>query len=417
MSQTQKQLELQDAADGSVRRITLVGTAHISKESIDEVTALIQETSPACVAIELDEQRLESIRNPDAWRKMDIIKVLREKKGFLLLANLVLAGFQRRMGKNVGVQPGDEMKAAYMCAQERGIPTAMVDRPIQTTLRRAWSCNGLWGKCKLLATLLSSAFDKEAVSGEQIENLKNKSEMDGMMAEIADYLPVVKSVLIDERDRYLASHIWQAAKAHDGTTDAPATTLAVLGAGHLPGVERHLAQLAAGTENADTSDIETVPASGIGARLVGWLIPVLIVALIAFGFYYGGRNVGAKMALDWVLWNGMLAAVGAVLAAAHPVVMLAAFVGAPITSLCPLVGVGMLTGILQAVLCKPKVADMETLQDDVASVRGFYKNRILRVLLVFLLSSLGSSAGTFIAGASFVGKISAFVRGLFSAGQ
>lgn len=412
VSQTQRVLELRDAATGTTKRITLLGTAHISKESIDEVNALITEQKPACVAIELDEQRLQAISDPDSWRKMDIIKVLREKKGFLLLANLVLSGFQRRMGATVGVKPGDEMKAAYFTAQEQGIATAMVDRPIQTTLRRAWACNSLWGKCKLLATLLSSAFDKEEVSGEQIENLKNKSEMDGMMSEIAEYMPIVKSVLIDERDRYLASHIWQAAQSHADAAEN-AGVLAVLGAGHLPGVERHLSALAAGEESADTSDIDKVPPRGAGAKIAGWVIPVLIVALIAAGFYFGGRNAGTKMALDWVLWNGALAAIGSVLAGAHPLVVVAAFVGAPITSLCPLVGVGMLTGILQAVFCKPKVADMETLQDDVSSLRGFYKNRILRVLLVFLLSSLGSSAGTFIAGASFVGKITAFVQRLF----
>ena len=403
MSQTERQLELNG------KTITLLGTAHISKESIDEVTRAIRERTPDVVAIELDDQRLSSLKDSDSWRKMDIIKVLREKKGFLLLANLVLSGFQRRMGANVGVKPGDEMKAAYECATELGIRTAMVDRPIQTTLRRAWSRNSLWGKCKLLSMLLASAFDKEEVSGEQIESLKERSEMDSMMGELSDYMPAVKEVLIDERDRYLASHIWQCVQ--DGSSQS---VIAVLGAGHLPGVETHLQALAAGTESADTANISDVPPKRMGAKIAGWAIPVLIMALIAAGFYFGGRHAGAKMALDWVLWNGALAAIGALAAGAHPLVIVAAFVGAPITSLCPLVGVGMLTGILQAVFCKPKVADMETLQDDVSSVRGFYKNRILRVLLVFLLSSLGSSIGTFVAGASFVGKITTFVRSLFA---
>ena len=296
------------------------------------MTAAIRTRKPDCVAIELDEQRLSSLKDKDSWRKMDIIKVLREKKGFLLLANLVLAGFQRRMGANVGVKPGDEMKAAYECAAELGIRTAMVDRPIQTTLRRAWSRNSLWGKCKLLSTLLASAFDKEAVSGEQIESLKEKSEMDSMMGELSSYMPAVKEVLIDERDRYLASRIWQCVQdaapaadsasggdvggaSGDGATDAAAGTsaapvadaaysvIAVLGAGHLPGVEAHLQALAAGTESADISDIDSVPPKRAGAKIAGWAVPVLIVALIAAGFYLGGRNAGAKMALDWVLWR------------------------------------------------------------------------------------------------------------------
>ncbi len=399
MAQTETTLELNG------RTITLIGTAHISKESIDEVTAYIRTHDLDCVAIELDAQRLASLNDKERWRKMDIIKVLKNKQGFLLLANLVLAGFQRRMGANMGVNPGDEMKAAYETATERGIKTAMVDRPIQVTLRRAWARNSLWGKCKLLAALLTSAFEKETVDSEQIENLKNRSEMDSMMSELSEYMPKVKEVLIDERDRYLAAHIWDAA----GTR-----VVAVLGAGHLPGVERNLRALAAGEASADTTDIASVPPKTTGAKIAGWVIPALIVALIAAGFYFGGRQKAADMLGTWVLWNGALAAIGTLIAAGHPLTMLTAFVGAPITSLCPLVGVGMVTGIVQAVLKKPKVADMETLQDDVTSLRGFYRNRILRVLLVFMLSSIGSTAGTFVAGANFIATITAFVQKLFA---
>ena len=399
MAQSETRLELNG------RSITLIGTAHISKESIDEVTAYIRANDLDCVAIELDEQRLSALSDKERWRKMDIINVLRKRQGFLLLANLVLSGFQRRMGENLGVKPGDEMKAAYEVAIERGIKTAMVDRPIQITLRRAWARNSLWGKCKLLAALLSSAFEKETVDSEQIENLKNRSEMDSMMSELSAYMPKVKEVLIDERDRYLAAHIWNAG----GTRVA-----AVLGAGHLPGVERNLRALAAGEISADTADIAAVPPKTVGAKIAGWGIPALIVALIAAGFYFGGRQKGADMLSAWVLWNGALAALGTLIAAGHPLSVIVAFVGAPITSLCPFVGVGMVTGIVQALVRKPKVADMETLQDDVTSIRGCYRNRILRVLLVFLLSSLGSSIGTFVAGANFIATITAFVKNLFA---
>ena len=399
MAQSETRLELNG------RSITLIGTAHISKESIDEVTAYIRANDLDCVAIELDEQRLSALSDKERWRKMDIINVLRKRQGFLLLANLVLSGFQRRLGENLGVKPGDEMKAAYEVAVERGIKTAMVDRPIQITLRRAWARNSLWGKCKLLAALLSSAFEKETVDSEQIENLKNRSEMDSMMSELSAYMPKVKEVLIDERDRYLAAHIWNAG----GTRVA-----AVLGAGHLPGVERNLRALAAEEISADTADIAAVPPKTAGAKIAGWVIPALIVALIAAGFYFGGRQKGADMLSAWVLWNGALAALGTLIAAGHPLSVIVAFVGAPITSLCPFVGVGMVAGIVQALVCKPKVADMETLQDDVTSLKGCYRNRILRVLLVFLLSSLGSSIGTFVAGANFIATITAFVKNLFA---
>ena len=255
----------------------------------------------------------------------------------------------------------------------------------------------------MISALLASAFDKEEVSGEQIENLKNSSEMDSMMKELADYMPVVKKVLIDERDRYLASKIWDCKGKK---------TLAVLGAGHLPGVEAYLKELAAGKTSSDVSDISEVPPKKVGSKIAGWTIAALIVALIAAGFVYGGITKGAQLLGAWVLWNSALAGLGTILAFGHPLAVLTAIVGAPFTSLCPLVGVGLFTGLVQATFCKPKVSDMETLQDDL-TLKGFYKNRILRVLLVFFLSSLGSSIGTFAAGANFAVVIAEFVKGLF----
>lgn len=386
MSQTQKKLELNG------RTITLVGTAHVSKESIEEVEATIRELKPDCVGIELDEKRAESIQNPEGFSQLDIVQVLRKNQGFLLLANLILASFQRRMGLNVGVKPGDEMLAAMNVAKDMNIPAVMVDRPIQITLKRAWAKNSLWGKCKLLAALLTSAFEKEEIDSSEIENLKNSNEMDSMMNELADYMPVIKQVLIDERDQYLATKIWEA----QGNN-----VVAVLGAGHLPGVEKHLQALAAGTEKADVTEIAEVPPKGLSGKLVGWAIPVIIIGFIVAGFIYGGSQLGSKMILSWVLWNGCCAALLTLAAAAHPLTILVAFISAPITSLCPFIGCGFVTAIVQALVCKPKVKDMETLQDDV-SVKGFYSNRILRVLLVFILSSLGSTAATIISGADII---------------
>jgi len=393
MSQTQKILELNG------RKITLVGTAHVSKESIEEVKNTIREITPDCVAIELDDKRAESIQNKDKFKELDIVQVLKKKQGFLLLANLVLASFQRKMGKNVGVQPGDEMLAAMEVAKEMNIPSAMVDRPIQTTLRRAWGKNSFWGKMNLFALLLGTAFSKEEVSEDEIENLKNSSEMDSMMGELAEEMPVIKEVLIDERDKYLASKIWEATGNN---------IVAVLGAGHLPGVCAHLEKLAKGEETSDVTEISEIPPKSKVGTVIGWMIPIIIMGLIVAGFIYGGSRLGTKMIKSWVLWNGCCAAILTLLAGGHPLTILVAFVSAPITSLCPFVGCGFVTSIVQAVVCKPKVRDMETLQDDL-TFKGVYKNRILRVLLVFILSSLGSSVATFISGADIIGKFASLV--------
>lgn len=395
MSQTEKRLMLQG------REIILLGTAHISQESIVQVTTSIREEKPDCVAIELDEQRYASMKNPEAWKNLDIVKVLKSGQGFVLMANLVLSSFQKRMGADVGVKPGEEMKAAIAVAEELGIPAVMVDRPIQMTLKRAWAKNSLWGKCKLLSVLLSSAFEKSEITAEEIERLKNESEMDSMMNEIAEYLPAVKAVLIDERDRYLASHIWEAQ-----VKDAPAKKIvAVLGAGHLPGVVRHLEALAAGTASSDTTDISQLPPAGIGSKVAGLAFPVLIVALIAAGFFTGGAKASLDMLVQWILWNGSLAALGALVAGGHVLTVLAGFVGAPLATLNPVVAVGLFTGLVQAWVNKPKVEDMEHLTDDATSLKGFYKNRILRVLLVFFLSSIGGVIGNVIAVPSLVATI------------
>ncbi|MBR5402125.1 MAG: TraB/GumN family protein [Treponema sp.] len=388
MSQLQKVLEL------GGRKITLIGTAHVSAESVTEVENTIRELKPDSVAIELDEKRADSIRNKDKYRELDIIKVLKRGEGFLLLANLVLASFQRRMGQNVGVNPGDEMLAAMRAADELGIPSVMADRQIQITLKRAWAKNSFWGKCKLLATLLSSAFSKEDMSAQDIENIKEKNEMDSMMNELADYMPVVKEVLIDERNVYLADKIWNAPGKN---------VVAVLGAGHLEGVVQNLEKIAAG-EKPDVAGIDIVPPKTFGAKFFGWLIPIAIVGLIVAGFIYGGTQLGTEMVKSWILWNGTCAAVLTLIAAGHPITIVVAFLSAPITSLCPFIGCGFVTAIVQAMVCKPKVRDMETLQDDV-TFKGFYTNRILRILLIFILSSLGSSVATFISGTDIARKL------------
>ena len=394
MSQTQKVLELNN------RKITLIGTAHVSAESISEVENVISDVKPDCVAIELDEKRYESITNPDKYRELDIIKVLKRKEGFLLLANIVMASFQKRMGKNAGVKPGEEMVAAINKAKELNIPTALVDRPIQITFRRAWKKTSAYGKTQLLSALLASGFSKDEISSEEIENLKQSSEMDSMMKELSELMPAVKQVLIDERDQYLASHIWKA----EGNN-----IVAILGAGHLPGVEAHLKKIAENQASTDTSEIASIPESGIFSKIMMWLIPALIVAVIAFGFYIGGKDAGSKMALNWILWNGILAGLGALIAGGNPLTILVSFAGAPVTSLCPFIGVGIVAGIVQAAICKPQVKDLETLSDDAGSIKGFYKNKILRVLLVFLLSSVGSSIGTFAAGAGIVINLSEII--------
>jgi pheromone shutdown-related protein TraB len=369
------------------REIILIGTAHVSKESVAEVDRVIREAGPDRVCVELDEGRYASMSQGDDWKKLDVVKIFREGRGFLLMANLVLSGFQRRMGQELGVKPGEEMKTAVETAGELGIPYSFCDREVQITLRRAWLRCGLWNRCKLLATLLSGAFSTEKFSEGEIEGLKNRSELDGMMAELAEYLPSVKETLIDERDRYLAAKIWDA-----GGKKA----VAIVGAGHIMGIKAHLERIAAGEAGVDVGALDAIPKRSLLSRLSGWILPLLIVLLIGAGFFLAGAEVSRSMILRWFLWNGSLAALGSLIALGHPLAILASFIGAPVATINPFIAVGFFSGIVEATLRKPRVTDAETIFDDVTSLRGMYRNRITRALLVFLLSSIGGAVGNFI---------------------
>jgi pheromone shutdown-related protein TraB len=385
------------------REFKLIGTAHVSRESIEEVRNIICEEKPDMVCVELDQARYNSITQKDNWEKLNLAKVFKEGKGFLLIANLVLAGFQRRLGNELGVKPGEEMKTAVEAAHEMGISYSLCDREVHTTLRRAWMRCGLWSKAKLLASLLASAFTTEKLSEKEIEDLKNKNELDGMMSELADYLPAVKEVLIDERDRYLAAKIWDSMPQETQGKNLKIT--AVMGAGHIQGIKTHLENLSKGAESADVSELEKIPPAGLFSKIGRFIIPAAVIALVAFGFIHAGTEMGISMILQWILWNGSLAALGAIIALGHPLAILVSLLGAPITSLNPFIGVGILSGIVQAVLRKPRVSDAEKLTEDAAGLKGIYRNRITRALLVFFFSSLGSSIGTFVSIPAIVGRL------------
>jgi pheromone shutdown-related protein TraB len=369
------------------REFVLVGTAHVSKESISEVESIIRDEQPSVVCVEIDKGRYAAMTDERSWEKLDIIKVIKEGKSFLMLANLALASFQRRLGKDIGVKPGAEMKRAIEVAQELGISFELCDREVQTTLKRAWASCGFISKSKLLAALLSSAFTTEKLDEAGIESLKNKNELDGMMSELSDYLPSVKKTLIDERDQYLASRIW---------TASGQKLVAVIGAGHMGGVHRRIEELAAGTVESDVSSLDAMPPKGFWSKAAPWIIPAALVALFAVGFFRSGAEMSFNMLLRWMLLNGSLAAFGALLALAHPLAILVSFVGAPIATINPFIGVGMFSGLVQAMFRKPCVSDAAAINDDISSLKGIYKNRITRVLLVFFLSSLGGALGNFI---------------------
>lgn len=369
------------------RIILLVGTAHISQKSAEEVEQVIRDEKPDRVCIEIDAARYKSMTEGNNWKNLNISQIIRQRRGFLLLANLVLASFQRRMGAKLGAKQGAEMMKAVEVSDELGIPYTFADREVQVTLRRAWSKSRFFSKMKLIASLLGSVISKEELTEEELEKLKHRSALEDMLGELSKILPSVKEVLIDERDRFLASRIF---------TTEEEKVVAVVGAGHVPGIIQWLKKLDAGEVDPGLEDIEKAPPPSKIGRLIPWLIPVIIVGLLVAGFFRSGWEEALSMLWMWVLVNGTLSAAGALIALAHPLTIVLSFVAAPITSMNPTIGVGIVTGLIESFLRKPQVKDFENVTEDIKTFRGFYRNRLTHILLVFLFSTIGSAIGTFI---------------------
>jgi pheromone shutdown-related protein TraB len=362
--------------------IILVGTAHVSAQSAQLVKEIISAEQPDTVCVELCESRFLSIRQKDQWQNMDIIKVIKEKKSMLLLANLLLASFQKRIAKKFDIKPGQEMLQAIDSAEEIGARTVMVDRDIRTTLSRTWRLMGWWSKFKLMVQLLFSLGEVDDLKAEDVEKMKQEDILESLLADVGKSLPVLRNILIDERDQYLSSKI-KTAPGHK--------IVAVVGAGHVPGIKAYW------DTDIDTAPLESLPPASKTFAVLKWLIPLGIIGLVIAGFFYGGTQTGTDMIKGWVLVNGILAGLGAIVALAHPLTIVSSIVAAPLTSLNPMVAAGWVSGLVEAFSRKPRVIDFEMLQEDIHSMRGFWRNKVTRVLLVVVFTNLGSSVGTFVA--------------------
>ncbi|SDQ05834.1 pheromone shutdown-related protein TraB [Virgibacillus subterraneus] len=368
------------------KELILIGTAHVSKHSAEQVKEVIEAEKPDSVCIELDEQRYKSIVDGNKWKDMDIFKVIKEKKATLLLMNLAISSFQKRMAKQFGINAGQEMIQGIESAKEHDAGLVLADRNIQTTFSRIWSGIGLKGKAMLLMQVIGSIFTKETISEEELEKMKSQDMLNSMLQEFTDSFPKLKKPLIDERDQYLSQKI----------KEAPGTkVVAVLGAAHVPGIKQEI------NNEHDLERLDEVPPKSKIPKIIGWSIPILILTVIAYTFY-ANPSAGIQQTISWVLWNGSVSAIGAAVALAHPLAILTAFVVAPLTSLNPLIAAGWFAGIVQAYIRKPNVADFEAISEDVFSVKGFWHNKVSRILLVVVLANLGSSLGTFIGGADVI---------------
>lgn len=370
--------------------IYLVGTAHVSKESVEDVRTSMEIIRPDAVCVELCEARYAAMTNRDNWRNMDIFKVIREKKTLFVLAQLMLASFYRKIGEKLGVQPGAEMMEGIRQADALGAQLVCADRNVEITLKRVWGNLGFFSKMKLLVQLVGGIFSSEKIDQATIEEIKQQDQMEGLMASLASSLPEVKKRLIDERDIYLSQKI----RLAPGDT-----VVAVVGAGHVPGILEHI------HAEHDLAPLEQLPPQGHGRTIIKWSIPLLILLVLILGFFKGGATHSMESVYIWFLVNGVLSAAGTALALANPLTILATFLAAPLTSMNPLIAAGWVAGLVQAWVQKPTVADLEDIPRAIGSVRGFWKNPVCRILLVVVLANVGSSLGTFIAGSWITARI------------
>jgi pheromone shutdown-related protein TraB len=369
-----------------------VGTAHISRESADLVREVIENERPDCVCVELDAQRFEALSHKSKFSELDLRQLIRKKQLAALLANLLLASYQKKLGGALGILPGTELLEATKVAEEFGIPVALCDRDVRVTLRRAWASMGFFKKATLASTLAVSVFERPEISEEDLRKLRDKDVLSELMRELGEAMPALKVTLIDERDTYLSTRMREA------TGDR---IVAVVGAGHVEGICKALLL----EHDVDLTEIDTVPPISPVWKWVGWSIPALILGSLGYIGISKGADVAGESLLYWILANGIPSAIGAALALAHPVTTVSAFFVAPVTSLTPVIGAGYVCAFLQAYFQPPKVREFERLADDIGSPRAWWTNRMLRIMLVFIFTTLGSIIGTYVGGFEIISKL------------
>ncbi len=367
------------------KTVLLIGTAHISQESVDLVETVISRETPDCVCIELDEKRYQALTQKKKWQDLDLKQIIKNKQLSTLMINLLMASYQKKLGSQLGVQPGAELLCAANMAKSKDIPIALCDRDVRITLRRAWKSTSFFKKGYLLVTLFASLFDSTELSEEKLAELKQTDVLSELMSEMGNSLPDVKKVIIDERDLFLAEKI----KAAEGKR-----LVAVVGAGHVAGIKALFHE----DHSARLDEISTIPPVSKAWKFIGWSIPILIIgSLLTIGIQKGAAAMGANL-LYWVLANGIPCALGGLLAYGHPFTVIGAFAAAPITSLTPVIGAGYVAAFIQVMNSPPVVKEFETVGDDMASVKGWWSNKLLRLFLVFLFTGLGSAIGTYVGG-------------------
>jgi pheromone shutdown-related protein TraB len=368
------------------KEIILIATAHVSSASAALVKEVVEKERPDSVCVELDEERYRTIQTPDAWKKTDIVEVIKTKRVGFLLANLFLSAYQKKIAGQLNTKAGQEMIQGIESAKTVKANLVTADRKIQTTFLRIWRKLGLFEKLKLLFNLVFSFEDDSDLTEQDLQKMLQSDMLEAAMSGVREQFPKIGEILITERDQYLANKI----------KNAPGRKIiAILGGAHVPGVSKEI------FETQDMDAISEVPDGKPVYKAIAWIIPAVFLAVIAFSFVVNIQT-GLRQIASWFIWNSGFAALFTLLALGHPLSILTSLICAPFTSVNPLLACGWFTGLVEASLRKPTVADVERVPEDVLHVKGFFKNPFLRIILIVFMANLGSTIGSFVAGLDIV---------------
>ena len=371
------------------KELILVPTAHVSKNSAELVKKVIEDENPDSICIELDADRFHSLKNKKSWEETNITQVIKDKKAGFLLVNLVLGNYQKKIAKQLGSNSGQEMIEGIKASEERNIPLVLADRSIQTTFSRIWTSLNIWDKANLLSLIISSMFEKEDISEEDLAKLQQEDNLTAALQEITKEFPKISHVLVHERDMYLAHKV----------KNAPGKkVVAILGAAHIIGMKEEI------YKDYSIKPLEEVPPKKASSKILGYAIPVILILAIVLTFTQN-TETGIRQIGYWFLWNGSLSALGCIIALAHPLTTLITFLCSPIGALSPVLANGWFGGLAEAYFRKPTVKDFENISADLQTMNGIWKNKITKILLIVVLANIGSTIGTLIGGIGIIQKL------------
>jgi len=368
------------------KEIILAGINYVSAESAEIIKEILDTEQPDTICLGLDTNRYYIISDPQGWKNTDIIHVLKNKKLLFLFIHLILVSFQRRVGKQLRARTEEEIIETIVQTRKAGAGLVLIDRDIRITFRRLWNMVGLKAKILLMIELTVALFNHKPIPEEDLERLRREGILMVVFKKFSKLFPQFKKVFIEERNQFLSQKI----------REAPGKKIiAIVGEEHIPGIQEEM------NKEQDIQMLSKVPRRPRIFWGFAFLIPVLLIGIIGTTFTIS-HSAGLRQMSSWILWNGILSSIGAAAGFAHPITVATAFFASPITSFLPLISISGVVLILEILIRRPTVGDFEKLAEGKFTVKGLWKNKVMRILLAAGLANVGSIVGSLLSSAHII---------------